>query len=202
MHARPGTSRPRSAMRRFERTKRVLICLIMGWLLLGTAQAFCSSEDDQEYEVKLGFLYNFTQFVEWPAEAFPDPFAPLTVCVAGENPFEGALQESLRGRKAGNHPIQIKRLKPDENPRSCHIIFIRSGQNKAAGKILSSQNGSSVLSVGEVKGFAERGGIVNLILVENKLHFEINLDAAARTRLKISSKMLALARIVREQRSP
>ena len=144
------------------------------------------------------FSYNFAQFVEWPSDAFAEAKAPLTVCVAGENPFQGELEQSLRNRRSGSHPIEIRKLKPDDNPRACHIIFVRAAERKAAGRILSRLNGSNTLSVGEAKGFAERGGIINVTLEENKLGFEVNIDAATQTHLRISSKMLALARIVRD----
>jgi hypothetical protein len=78
------------------------------------------------------------------------------------------------------------------------MVFVRAGEKRAAEKILPSLKASSTLSVGETKGFAERGGVINLTLEENKLHFEVNIGAAAQTRLRISSKLLALAKLVNE----
>ncbi|MGA2076451.1 MAG: YfiR family protein, partial [Terriglobia bacterium] len=152
--------------------------------------------DESEYRVKLAFLYNFAQFVEWPADAFRDPAAPLTICVAGQDPFEGEIGQGLRGRTAGGHLVEIRKLKRDENPRGCHMIFVRAGDRKLAGRLLADLRGSSTLTVGETKGFADLGGVINLVVEENKLRFEINLGAARQTRLKLSSKLLALAKIV------
>jgi len=174
------------------------------WIALGllaSAVLLCRplrapAEGDDEYRVKLAFLYNFAQFVEWPPEAFRDPAAPLTICVAGQDPFQGEIGQGLRGRTAGGHLVEIKRLKRDENPRGCQIIFVRAGDRKLAGRLVAGLRGSSTLTVGESKGFADLGGVINLVVEENKLRFEINLGAARQTRLKISSKLLALAKIV------
>ena len=171
--------------------------VLSGTLLLPPAPAAAQSEDDAEYRLKMAFLYNFAQFVYWPPEAFGSPSAPLTMCVAGQNPFQGEIQQGLRGRMAGGHPIEIRKLKPNDDPRGCHMIFVPAGDRKLSEKILAAVKGSKTLTVGESRGFADMGGIINLMPEQNKLRFEINLDAAQRTQLKISSKLLALAKIVR-----
>ena len=170
-------------------------CLV---LMAAPPQAWAQGKNEGEYRVKLAFLYNFAQFVQWPADTFRDSGAPLTICVAGDNPFRGEIEQSLRGRTVGGHPIEVRKLHPDEDPHACQMIFVRATEMKATPRILASSKGSSTLTVGEAKGFAERGGIINLTREENKLRFEVNIDAAAQTRLKISSKLLALAKIVKE----
>jgi len=172
---------------------------LLAWavLLFNPLRACAEADDESEYRVKLAFLYNFAQFVEWPADAFRDPAAPLTICVAGQDPFEGEIGQGLRGRTAGGHLVEIRKLKRDENPRGCHMIFVRAGDRKLAGRLLADLRGSSTLTVGETKGFADLGGVINLVVEENKLRFEINLGAARQTRLKLSSKLLALATIVK-----
>jgi hypothetical protein len=160
------------------------------------------SDDDAEYRVKLAFLYNFAQFIQWPPEAFHDPAAPLMLCVAGSNPFQGEIEQDLHGHKIGGHPIEIRRLRPNDNPKACHMIFVRAGDKKQVEKLLAAVKGSSTLTVGETEGFADLGGVINLTLDRNRLRFEINLDAATQTRLKISSKLLALAKIVKVERNP
>jgi len=201
-YARPGAAESPSALRCTRKAAPVLACAILCWLFWGAPKALSQSDDDAEYKVKLAFLYNFAQFVQWPPEAFHDANATFSVCVAGENPFKGELEQALRGRTAGGHPIEIKRLMPGDNPRACHLIFVRAGQRKASESMLNGLRGSSILTVGESKGFAERGGVINLTLEENKLGLEINTDAAGQSHLKISSKLLALAKIVKEPRNP
>ena len=173
----------------------LVVCCV---LIAVPPHAFAQDDHQGEYRVKLAFLYNFAQFVQWPADTFRDSGAPLTICVAGDNPFQGEIEQSLHGRTVGGHPIEVKKLDPDEDPHTCQMIFVRATEMKAAPRILASSKGSSTLTVGEAKGFAERGGIINLTREENKLRFEVNINAAAQTRLKISSKLLALAKIVKE----
>ena len=175
-----------------------LCCLILGAPLKARSQ----SSDEGEYRVKLAFLYNFAQFIEWPTDAFHDAASPLVLCVAGEDPFQGEIEQSLRGRTVSGHPIEIKRLRATEDARSCHMVFVRATERKLAQKLLIAVKGSSTLTVGETKGFADLGGVINLTLEQNKLRFEINLDAATQTRLKISSKLLALAKIVKVEQDP
>jgi hypothetical protein len=186
------------APRRVVRPVMWIALGLLAWALLlcKPLRAPAEGDHDAEYRVKLAFLYNFAQFVEWPSDAFRDPAAPLTICVAGQDPFQGEIGQGLRGRTAGGHLVEIKRLKRDENPRGCNMIFVRAGDRKLAGRLLSDLRGSSTLTVGEIKGFADLGGVINLVVEENKLRFEINLRAARQTRLKISSKLLALAKIV------
>ena len=174
---------------------RIVVCCV---LIAAPHLAFAQGDNEGEYRVKLAFLYNFAQFVEWPADTFRDSGAPLTICVAGDNPFQGEIEQSLRGRTVGGHPIEVRRLSPDEDPHACQMIFVRVTEMKAIARILARSKGSSTLTVGEAKGFAESGGIINLTREANKLRFEVNIDAAAQSRLRISSKLLALAKIVKE----
>jgi len=177
---------------------RALILTLLAVLVpafLSPARA--QNEENGEYRVKLAFLYNFAQFVEWPADSFRDSRSPLTICVAGDNPFEGEIDQSLQGRSVGGHPVELRKLRRQEDPRTCHMIFIRATETKAATRILGEIRGSSTLTVGEAAGFAARGGMINLTREENRLRFEVNINAAAETRLKISSKLLSLAKIVR-----
>ena len=179
-----------------------LAALIACCLTIAPVRAKAQSDRDSEYRVKLAFLYNFTQFIQWPPEAFTSATAPLVLCVAGEDPFKGEIEQSLHGRTAQGHPIELKQLKPGEDPRSCHAVFVRSTEKKMAARVLSELKGSNTLTVGESSGFAAQGGLVNLILDENKLRFEINLEASMQTHLKMSSKLLSLAKIVQVQQHP
>ena len=182
---------------------RTFFCMVLCYLLAGVLRgAWAQGEEDAEYKVKLAFLYNFAQFVQWPPDAFPNAHAPLTVCVAGADPFHSEIEQGLNGRMVGGHPIEIRKLKSSDHPTACHMIFIPAGEKKLAEKLLAAAKGSSTLTVGETKGFADLGGVINLTVEEDKLRFEINLDAAMQTRLKISSKLLALAKIIKVGQIP
>jgi hypothetical protein len=178
---------------------RRLVGIVTGVALLALcSHARAQGKVNGEYQLKLAFLYNFAQFVQWPADAFGDSGAPLTICVAGENPFQGEIEQSLRGRAVEGHAVELRRLDPSADPHSCQMIFVRVTEVRAARRILANSKGSTTLTVGEAKGFAQGGGMINLIREENRLRFEVNIDAAARSRLKLSSKLLALAKIVKE----
>ena len=182
---------------------RIFTCLAAFCTLLAWSPTARSQSDaDAEYRVKLAYLYHFAQFIQWPPEAFHDQAAPLALCVAGQNPFRGEIEQELRGREVNGHPVQIKKLRPDDDPKACHIVFLPASEKKQTEKVLAALKGSSTLTVGETQGFVDLGGIINLTLDQNKLRFEVNLDAALQTQLKISSKLLALARIVKAGRDP
>ena len=158
------------------------------------------NEDSVEYPVKLAFLYNFTRFVEWPADSYRGPDAPLVICIVGNDPFSPDIEGELRSRTTGDHPIEVRTLRPSDIMSVCHMVFVPVAAEDQATRIVRDLKGSSTLTVGETEGFAVRGGIINLTVEQNKLHFEINLLAAERAGLKISSRMLALAKIVHEEK--
>jgi YfiR/HmsC-like len=174
--------------------RAAIVLLTCSPLFIQAPRLAAQSEEAAEYGVKLAFLYNFAQFIQWPPEAFPSPGTPFTICVAGTNPFTGEMEQDLLGRTVSGHTVKIQTLKPQDDPRSCHILFVRASERTLDRTIVA--RGSSTLTVGETKGFADRGGVINLMLDGNKLRFEINPEAATQTQLKISSKLLALARIV------
>lgn len=194
-----GLSAHRSG--RFIR-RACVFSIACGLLWCASPRAHSQSDGTAEYPVKLAFLYNITKFVEWPADAFRDPTAPLVICVVGADPFRADLEEELRKRTVGGRPIDLKRVPPSDNLRACHMAFVPAAEGKRATKIVADLEGASILTVSETAGFAERGGMINLTVEKNNLRFEINLGAAKQNRLTISSKLLALARIVNHSSAP
>jgi len=152
-----------------------------------------------EYAVKAAFLFNIARFVEWPADAFADPASPLVLCVLGEDPFGDALR-SLKGKTVSGRPLAIRYATTLEELDRCHLLFVCPSEKPALPKILQAAKGRSILTVGDMEGFARDGGIINLVKEKNHVGIEINLEAAQRTHLKISSKLLALAQIVKPGR--
>jgi len=157
------------------------------------------NEETVEYPVKLAFLYNFTKFVEWPPDSYRSPSAPLVICIVGTDPFSPDIEAELRTRTVGSHPIEVRTLRPSDILNVCHMVFVPATAEDQATRIVRGLNGSNTLTVGETKGFAVLGGIINLTSEGNRLHFEINLLAAERASLKISANMLALAKIVHSE---
>lgn len=151
-----------------------------------------------EYQVKAAFLYNFAKFIEWPTETFPSDKSPITFCVFGHDPFGNALEEALRGKTLNNREFLTRRPKDYPEMKTCQLVFVSGQEDKHLPEILSSLKSASVLVVGESDDFAERGGTVQFFLENNKLRFAVNVDAAKRAHLQISSKLLALAKIVND----
>jgi len=180
-----------------RRVRRAFFVMLACWLVLSASPRAFSSEESVEYPVKLAVLYNFTKFVEWPARSFRDPRAPLAICIVGHDPFSADLEGELRTRTVGEHPVDVRKLRSTDTLSVCHVVFIPVTEKDDADKIVQGLKGSSTLTVGETKGFAAEGGIINLMVEEDSVHFEINQLAAERAGLKISSKLLSLARIVK-----
>lgn len=182
------------------RILRASFFVLIGVVFLrASPNAFSQNEGDAEYSVKLGFLYNFTKFVEWPPDSFRDPGAPLVICIVGHDPFRQDLEAELRTRKVVGHPVEVRTQAPNDKLSVCHIVFVPVTEKNQSDRILRGLQGSRTLTVGETEGFAVLGGIINLTVEENKVHFEINRLAADRAGLKIGSRLLSIAKIVKEQ---
>jgi hypothetical protein len=162
----------------------------------GVRAASPQTNPSSEYQVKAAFLYHFAQFVEWPSEALKDAGTPLTYCTIGEDPFQGALDAALNGKTIGEHPLRVRHVKQEQDARGCQVVFIGESEKKLLGSVLANLKGNAVLIVGESEHFVQNGGTIGFLEEENKIRFEINLEAAEKAKLKISSKLLALAKNV------
>ena len=157
-----------------------------------SAQSSASSE----YQVKAAFLFHFAQFVDWPPEAFKDAGAPLTYCTVGEDPFHGALDASMNGKTIDGRPVRVLHFKLAQEIQTCQILFLGAPEKKSLAATLVNLGASPVLTVGESQNFIEQGGMIGFLWEDNKVHFEINLEAAERAKLKISARLLTLAKTV------
>ena len=178
-------------LRLFIRSAAALLGVMMITLLNAQAQ----DSKPSEYEIKAAFLYNFAKFVDWPVESFRDDSSNLTLGILGVDLFGPAL-DVLKDKTVKGRKITIKRSKNMEDLKGCQILFISASEKGNLKQILNALRDSNVLTVSEIERFANRGGIVNFIRVDNKIQFEINPEAAQRNKLKISSHLLRLARIV------
>jgi hypothetical protein len=172
------------------------LCLLCAARLPAQAQ-LPGGEASQEYAIKAAFLYNFGRYVQWPPESFPRDDAPLVIGVLGSDPFGALLDEIAETKKIEGRPIIVRRLAAMTTYKPCHILFVAasaSAEDKLAAIKLAQR--SPVLLVGEEPGFAEQGGTINFFVDQNKVRFEINTEVAKREQLKISSKLLSLAKIV------
>ena len=136
--------------------------------------------------------------MDWPPNSFAGPDAPFLVCVLGTDPFGGALDNALRGKVIAEHAASVSRIKRVADINGCQILFIAASESHLLPEVLAKIRGQYVLVIGESDDFASSGGAIQFTLEENRVRFFINPDAADRAGLKISSKLLALAKIVRD----
>lgn len=174
----------------------LLRAVSIAWLVFAASEVAAQGNLSGEYQVKAAFLFHFAQFVDWPPEAFKDAASPLTYCTAGRDPFQGALEASLNGKMIGDRPVRVVHFRQVEEIRGCQILFLGTPEKKFISATLANLRASPVLTVGESENFARVGGMIGFFLEDNKVRFEINLDAAERAKLKISARLLALAKTV------
>ncbi len=149
-----------------------------------------------ETQIKAGFLFNFTKFVEWPPDAFADATSPIVLGIVGEDPFGDLLTRAVAGKTVNGRAVLVRHFVADQNLQGCNILFISASEEKHLPRILDGLRGSSVLSVGETDEFARLGGVINFFIEGNRVRLQINLEAATRARLKVSAKVIAVARLV------
>jgi len=151
----------------------------------------------REYTIKAAYLYNFGRYVQWPKGAFRSERDPLEIGVLGTDPFGTRLDSIAATKKVEGRRIEVRRFAKLDQYAPCHILFVpRSVPPTEQVKTIAKLRGSPTLLVGETPSFAERGGVVNFYIEQNKIRFEINLETARKQELKINSKLLRLARLV------
>lgn len=154
------------------------------------------TETDAEYRSKANFLSKFPSFVEWPADTLPPDHGPFRICVFGGFPFGTSLAEITRGTTVHGGRVEIHWIRKQQESRTCQVLFVSRSERKKYSSMLEAVRGRSVLTVGETPEFLDAGGIVNFSMQEGMLQFDVNLTEANRARLKISSRLLSLARRV------
>ncbi len=147
-----------------------------------------------EYQIKAAFLYNFAKFVEWPA--LP-PSAAIVVCLVGDDGIAAAFVETVRGQNISGHTFEVRRPRDSVTWRTCHLLFIADAETRRSAGGLDGIKTLPVLTVSDGKGFSRAGGIIELYVEGGRMRFAINVDAAERSGLRLSSRLLGLARIVR-----
>ncbi|HEX9427972.1 MAG TPA: YfiR family protein [Candidatus Polarisedimenticolia bacterium] len=184
-----------------------------GFRLLGLAvillATFGASSDPDlraaelsEYQVKAAYLYYFATFVEWPAGTLDHGSEGLVIGVLGEDPFGEILDDTLRGKSIGGRPVVVRRFTSPQEARESQILFISASEEDRLSAVLKTLDGAHVLTVGDLNRFASRGGTVAFRTEENKVRFDINVDAVERARVKISAQLMKLGRILHDTGHP
>ena len=194
----------------------VLCSLALAATLTGQ-KAFAEPVASREYQIKAAFLYNFIKFAEWPKEKVADPNAPVIIGILGKDPFQDAFGP-LQEKEAKDGKVVIQRFegfvelekagqkkKDQPHPKSqdiqkCHLLFVCPSENERVSDIIASVKGRDILTVADTQGFLESGGIINFIMEEQKVRFEINVTNARRAKLQIRSQLLRLAKRVIDEK--
>jgi YfiR/HmsC-like len=147
-------------------------------------------------EVQAVFLFHFSQFVEWPAEAFADPKSPLVIGILGKDPFGSFIDETVKGETVRGRPFRVDRYHRLDEIKDCHILFISRSESKRLEGILAALKDRPILTVSNDVALDRNGGIIRFILDESRIRLSIDLEAAQAARLTFSSKLLRSAEIV------
>jgi hypothetical protein len=171
---------------------------LLPWLALFlVARVMAQDATHTEAEVKAAFLLNFTKYVDWPAEAFAATNSPIVVGVLGATSVSAELQKMMAARAVSGREIVFKQLAVGDEPGTCHILFIASAEQAHEPEFLAMTKDKDILTVGESDHFLDHGGIIDLTLRNQKIGMDINLAAANRTRLKISSRLMQVANVMK-----
>lgn len=175
------------------------VMVLFGWiaLLLASNSGFGDEPLLTQYQVEAIFLINFAKYVDWPATAFPNPTAPITIGVVGTDPFGDNLPHIIEGKTFNGRSFVIKDLASDSDLGGCQILFISDSEASRMGEVLDRAGALPILTVGEDEEFAQDNGIINFVLKDGKVRLEIDLTAAKKNGLTISSRLLSVADVVK-----
>jgi hypothetical protein len=178
-------------MHRYLFNIMLVFCLVAG----NTAALSAEQQKAGEYQVKALFLYNFINFVDWPAGSSFSSSPAINVCIVGDDPFADAL-DNIRNETVKGKKLAIRFYRPFDEPAGCHLLFIPASEKSRADQILRSVRDANVLTVSDTVEEGRQGAIISFFIEQKKVRFAINIEAAKKAGLKISSKLLRLAKIV------
>ena len=179
-------------MKRYFINILLVLCLVAG----GTASVSAEQKSPGEYQVKALFLYNFLNFVDWPDDSTFNSSTTINVCIVGDDPFDDAF-DAIRDETVKGKKLAIRFYRTSDEPKGCHLLFIPASEKDHAGQILRSIKESSVLTVADTEESARQGAIIGFFVEHKKVRFAVNVEAARRSGLKISAKLLKLAKIIK-----
>jgi hypothetical protein len=179
-------------MNKFSTFISIILLIIAGSFIIN---APLHSLEGTEYQIKAAMMVNFIQFVQWP-EDDPDESADfLTIGIFGADNF-GSILDSLNGRIVNEKQIKLLRINSTKELRQCQVVFVPESESNHTDEILAAVNGFPVLTIGETDRFIQQGGIIRFFIEQNHVRFEINRTAAYHSKLKISAKLMEIARVV------
>jgi hypothetical protein len=169
---------------------------VLTGILLASSSVSALGQSPTEYEVKAAFLFNFAKFVEWPATVFSGSETPFRICILGRDPFGNGLEQIVAGKKLDRRQIEIARPMNSMEAKNCQILFIASSEARQVPQILEHLKGVSVLTVADTNRFALMGGMISFVRDDDRVRFEINVQAADAAHLKLSARLMTVAKRV------
>jgi hypothetical protein len=166
----------------------------LGAAVPGAAQG----QPADEYQVKAAYMYNFAKFVDWQPQTFESATQPIAFCVLGQSPLSQPLQEALNGKVVGQRPLVFRQITEAKQAGKCQVVFLGASDRKQLRQALDELKTHNTLTVGEVEGFTNEGGIIRFVLDMSRIRLEFNLDAADDAKLHISAKLLSLGKTIRK----
>jgi hypothetical protein len=175
----------------------LLCCALLpaGWMERAASAA--DSADALEHRVKAAYLYKFAGYVDWPAAAFADADTPITFGVIGSEPLASELSAVVAGRTINNRNLSVRRLKAGDALTGVHILFVGTAESSRLGQLARSARPHAVLTVSESEGALDQGSVINFIVSDRRVRFEVALDSAEKSGIRLSSRLLAVAQQVR-----
>jgi hypothetical protein len=166
-------------------------------LIFTAGSAFAAEPQTlSETRIETAFIFNFTRFVDWPVSTSTDPTSPFLICVVGADPLAQLLREAAVGKAVRGRAFAIKTVRSKDDLRLCQILYLGAGEGRQVARVLESVKRNSVLTVSEIRGFASAGGLIGFVVQDNKMRLEMNLEAAKRTGLTVSSRLVEVSRLV------
>lgn len=169
--------------------------IVLALAVLGAMPAW--PQDASEQQVKAAFLSKFGSYVEWPARVFAGPDSPIRIGVMGDDVIAAELQQLASGRTAADRGMLVRKLARGEPLQDLHILFVGRPDAGKLDEILARAKGQPLLVVTDSDNALARGSIINFVLVQDKVRFDVAMAAAEQGNLRISSRLLAVARQVR-----
>jgi uncharacterized protein DUF4154 len=174
----------------------VLLAVLVAGALGATWSARAEEPGSLEHQVKAAFLYKFAGFVDWPAASFARPDTPLTIAVAGAETVAAELVQATTGRTVEGRTVTVKRVKSGESLAGVHILFVGKAESARLNQWVQSARLNAVLVVTESDGALAQGSVINFVIADRRVRFEVALDSAEKSKLKLSSRLLAVAQQV------
>lgn len=185
----PGQTHARVSV--FVKAPLLAVLFCLGLVRLTAGQ----SQPASEYEVKAAYLYNFAHSAQWPSASLPADDAPFVIgVVGGDAEFLDRLRTTIGGRTVGSHPVKAKAVISESEMRSCQLVFFHDSERRLVPSAIASLQSAPVLLVGEDASFLRQGGMINLLLQDGRIRFEVNRQTLDRAAIRLSPALLQLAK--------